>query len=140
MEPSLSVYRLQVVSTNVGGIPEVLPAHLIHLARPNVASKENGFFIQQLANMNNLHSDVVVFLSHSSQTINISVCLLFTAAPKNSIKGHDQMSLHLHLTIHIILSRSGPFTMLSSFLKYSITLSFHYIRGCGLTSTTCILF
>ncbi|KAK8405848.1 hypothetical protein O3P69_001968 [Scylla paramamosain] len=29
---------LQVVSTNVGGIPEVLPAHLIHLAHPNVES------------------------------------------------------------------------------------------------------
>lgn len=29
---------LQVVSTNVGGIPEVLPSHLIHLAHPNVAS------------------------------------------------------------------------------------------------------
>ncbi|MPC26734.1 Phosphatidylinositol N-acetylglucosaminyltransferase subunit A [Portunus trituberculatus] len=29
---------LQVVSTNVGGIPEVLPAHLIHLAHPNVKS------------------------------------------------------------------------------------------------------
>nr|XP_045613685.1 phosphatidylinositol N-acetylglucosaminyltransferase subunit A-like [Procambarus clarkii] len=29
---------LQVVSTNVGGIPEVLPSHLIHLAHPTVQS------------------------------------------------------------------------------------------------------
>ncbi|KAK3862556.1 hypothetical protein Pcinc_031592 [Petrolisthes cinctipes] len=29
---------LQVVSTNVGGIPEVLPSHLIHLAYPTVKS------------------------------------------------------------------------------------------------------
>ena len=31
--------RLQVVSTNVGGIPEVLPNDLILLAEPNVSCK-----------------------------------------------------------------------------------------------------
>ncbi len=29
-------YRLQVVSTRVGGVPEVLPPDLIHLAEPSV--------------------------------------------------------------------------------------------------------
>ena len=33
---------LQVVSTNVGGIPEVLPPHLIRLADPNITSLESA--------------------------------------------------------------------------------------------------
>ena len=33
----VSLFRLQVVSTNVGGIPEVLPSDLILLAEPNVS-------------------------------------------------------------------------------------------------------
>lgn len=33
------VLRLQVVSTRVGGVPEVLPSDLIRLAEPNVSCK-----------------------------------------------------------------------------------------------------
>jgi len=31
----VGLFRLQVVSTNVGGVPEVLPSHLIHLSEPS---------------------------------------------------------------------------------------------------------
>lgn len=36
------IFRLQVVSTKVGGIPEVLPDDLIYLAEPNVPSLINS--------------------------------------------------------------------------------------------------
>jgi phosphatidylinositol glycan class A protein len=32
-------YRLHVVSTRVGGVPEVLPSHMIRMARPDVAGE-----------------------------------------------------------------------------------------------------
>ncbi len=35
----LSLTRLQVVSTRVGGVPEVLPQHLIRLAEPSAKGK-----------------------------------------------------------------------------------------------------
>jgi len=34
---------LQVVSTNVGGVPEVLPPHLIRLAEPSAKGYSNVF-------------------------------------------------------------------------------------------------
>lgn len=39
---SFMIHRLQVVSTRVGGIPEVLPHDLIYLTDPNVEALIEG--------------------------------------------------------------------------------------------------
>jgi len=36
-EPLVTYFSLQVVSTQVGGVPEVLPSDLIRLAEPNTS-------------------------------------------------------------------------------------------------------
>ena len=43
----LFLVRLQVVSTRVGGVPEVLPSDMIRLAEPSVKCKHNNVFNTQ---------------------------------------------------------------------------------------------
>jgi len=43
-------YSLQVVSTKVGGVPEVLPPDLIYLAEPNDQSKYSEICLNRTLN------------------------------------------------------------------------------------------
>lgn len=49
----ISKISLKVVSTRVGGIPEVLPEDLIYLTEPNVPALVEGEYIFQLYGMLN---------------------------------------------------------------------------------------
>lgn len=39
---TMKTIRLQVVSTKVGGVPEVLPPDMIRMAQPNVSGKQTN--------------------------------------------------------------------------------------------------
>ena len=81
----VSLFRLQVVSTNVGGIPEVLPSDLILLAEPNVSCELLSLPLSLL------HSPS---LSLSSSSLSLSFSLFLLPLPLSvSVALVDQLEV-----------------------------------------------